>query len=125
MAADKKLNSVNLVNDASYVYAETASGETVKISKASLASVLSEQMKSLGAIPSDVGVKNAAYWDGLAGDSFAGKIVTGYHTGLTSGIVSIGLSSYTLQISNVYNTGVVKTRTYYSDGGYWTPWKEI
>lgn len=40
MAADKKLNSVNLVNDASYVYAETASGETVKISKADLASVV-------------------------------------------------------------------------------------
>lgn len=44
MAADKKLNSVNLVNDASYVYAETASGETVKIAKADLASVVAEQM---------------------------------------------------------------------------------
>lgn len=44
MAADKKLNSVNLVKDASYVYAETASGETVKIAKADLASVVAEQM---------------------------------------------------------------------------------
>lgn len=38
--ADKKLSSVNSVSDASYLYAETSSGETVKISKADLASVV-------------------------------------------------------------------------------------
>ena len=38
--ADKKLNSVSPVTDAAYVYAETSNGDTVKISKADLASVV-------------------------------------------------------------------------------------
>ena len=38
--ADKKLSSVPAVSDMNFVYAETASGETVKISKADLASVV-------------------------------------------------------------------------------------
>lgn len=41
--SDKKLNSVSPVTDAAYVYAETSNGETVKISKADLASVVAEQ----------------------------------------------------------------------------------
>ena len=42
--ADKKLNSVSPVTDAAYVYAETSNGDTVKISKADLASVVAEQI---------------------------------------------------------------------------------
>lgn len=42
--ADKKLSSVSAVSDASFVYAETSSGETVKISKADLASVVAEML---------------------------------------------------------------------------------
>ena len=38
--ADKKLSSVSAVSDMNYVYAETSTGETVKISKADLASVV-------------------------------------------------------------------------------------
>lgn len=38
--ADKKLSSVSEVSDVNYVYAETSSGETVKISKADLATVV-------------------------------------------------------------------------------------
>ena len=38
--ADKKLSSVPAVSDMNYVYAETSTGETVKISKADLASVV-------------------------------------------------------------------------------------
>ena len=38
--ADKKLSSVSAVSDMNFVYAETASGETVKISKSDLASVV-------------------------------------------------------------------------------------
>lgn len=44
MAADKKLNSVGSVSDAAFVYAETLSGETVKISKADLASVVANNL---------------------------------------------------------------------------------
>lgn len=40
--ADKKLSSVNAVSDMNFVYAETSTGETVKISKADLASVVAE-----------------------------------------------------------------------------------
>lgn len=38
--ADRKLSSVSAVSDMNFVYAETSSGETVKISKADLASVV-------------------------------------------------------------------------------------
>jgi hypothetical protein len=38
--ADKKLSSVSAVSDMNYVYAETSSGDTVKISKSDLASVV-------------------------------------------------------------------------------------
>jgi hypothetical protein len=40
--ADKKLNDLTAATDAAYVYAEDASGNQVKISKASLASVVGE-----------------------------------------------------------------------------------
>lgn len=42
--ADKKLSSVSAVKDMNYVYAETSSGETVKIAKADLATVVAGQM---------------------------------------------------------------------------------
>lgn len=42
--ADKKLSSVSAVSDMNYVYAETSTGETVKISKADLASVVAGLM---------------------------------------------------------------------------------
>ena len=42
--ADKKLSSVSAVSDMNFVYAETASGETVKISKSDLASVVAEDI---------------------------------------------------------------------------------
>ena len=45
--ADKKLSSVSAVSDASFVYAETSSGETVKISKADLASVVAGLLPNL------------------------------------------------------------------------------
>lgn len=38
--ADKKLSSVSAVSDMNFVYAETSTGETVKISKSDLASVV-------------------------------------------------------------------------------------
>ena len=40
--ADKKLSSVDVVNDMAFIYAETSDGKTVKISKADLASVAAE-----------------------------------------------------------------------------------
>jgi hypothetical protein len=44
--SDRKLSSVSAVSDASFVYAETSSGETVKISKADLASVVAGLLSS-------------------------------------------------------------------------------
>ena len=46
--ADKKLNSVSPVTDAAYVYAETSNGDTVKISKAALASVVAGLLPVVG-----------------------------------------------------------------------------
>lgn len=42
--ADKKLNELTTASDGAYVYAEDASGNQIKISKADLASVVAEQM---------------------------------------------------------------------------------
>ena len=50
--SDKKLNSVSSVTDAAYVYAETSNGETVKISKADLASVVAGIVRKTYQIPS-------------------------------------------------------------------------
>ena len=92
---------------------------------AELASGVAEVMKSKGMIPVDVGSQDATYWNNICDAKYAGRIVTGYHTGLNSGIVAIGNSTYTLQIANEYLGEVVKIRTYYSDGSYWTSWKTI
>ena len=61
--ADKKLSSVSPVSDMNYVYAETASGETVKISKADLASVVAELLPVA-----------SIYKKGLMPDSFIGGV---------------------------------------------------
>ena len=52
--SDKKLNSVSSVTDAAYVYAETSNGETVKISKADLASVVAGTMRKVLATTADL-----------------------------------------------------------------------
>lgn len=60
--ADKKLSSVSAVSDMNYVYAETSSGETVKISKADLASVVAGIMPnsslSKSGLMSQIQIKN-------------------------------------------------------------------
>lgn len=56
--SDKKLNSVSSVTDAAYVYAETSNGETVKISKADLASVVAGLMPYKGLIYTNSGYKS-------------------------------------------------------------------
>ena len=43
--ADKKLNAVSTASDGAYIYAEDASGNQIKISKADLASVVAGVMK--------------------------------------------------------------------------------
>ena len=86
---------------------------------------MAEVMKLKGVIPVDVGNQNTTYWDNVCGTLYVGRIITGYHTNLNSGIVAIGNSTYTLQIANGYLGDVVKIRTYYSDGSYWTSWKTI
>lgn len=45
--ADKKLSSVSAVSDMNFVYAETSTGETVKISKSDLASVVAGLLPNL------------------------------------------------------------------------------
>ena len=80
-------------------------------------------LPTTGVVTIDVGNKNATYWDGICGESYKGRIITGFNTDLNSGIVSIGCSAYTLQIANEYMGSSVKIRTYYSDGSYWTSWK--
>ena len=46
--ADKKLSSVDVVNDMAFIYAETSDGKTVKISKADLASVAAGLLPTAG-----------------------------------------------------------------------------
>lgn len=71
--ADKKLSSVNAVSDMNYVYAETASGETVKISKADLASVVAGQIGIVDSTRNGLVNKETAYilngFNGWVGNS--------------------------------------------------------
>ena len=48
---DKKLNAVSTASDGAYIYAEDASGNQIKISKADLASVVAGIINSSGLYP--------------------------------------------------------------------------
>lgn len=126
--ADKKLSSVSAVSDMNFVYAETSTGETVKISKADLASVVaglidfnaSTQFKERGLISSGTNMDDLGMgiWNRYSGsytinnkppyDSFIAVV---YRSG-----------SYVVQIAyNVANNSQSVRRTYY--GGNWTSWQ--
>ena len=55
--SDVRLNDKSVASDAAYIYAETASGEQVRISKADLATVVAAQMgfRKTGNLISDAG----------------------------------------------------------------------
>ena len=82
-------------------------------------------LKSKGALTIDVGNNDTTYWNGICGDNYTGRVITGYHSGINSSIVTIGASTYTIQLATEYLGGVARIRTYYSDGSYWSPWKKI
>ena len=126
--ADKKLSSVSAVSDMNYVYAETSTGETVKISKADLASVVAEQIgfnastqfKERGLISSGTNMDDLGMgiWNRYSGsytinnkppyDSFIAVV---YRSG-----------SYVVQIAyNAANNSQSVRRIYY--GGNLTSWQ--
>lgn len=106
--ADKKLSSVSAVSDMNYVYAETSTGETVKISKSDLASVVAGLMPSAsltkdGKMTSSM-YANASFFGLSTGSSGANtlyricSIETGYITKASIMIAGQYTSPFTLDV---------------------------
>lgn len=138
--ADKKLSSVSAVNDMNYVYAETSSGETVKISKADLASVVAGVIGVAGS--GNDGLASTALVRGTTAKSTTSPIQIDFddYTGQSIAIVN-GPNSPTgnttryyllvqkedigrmkMQTAQDYETGLIYSRTYTSKKGEWSPW---
>lgn len=132
--ADKKLSSVSAVSDMKYVYAETSTGETVKISKADLASVVAGIIgfgdtvpRHRGTIPEmDCNKATAAgfyyYYTEQGALSNSPSIARFVLEVSVAGsrIVQTATSFSTATSESGY--GKMKTRAF--SGSSWTPWTE-
>lgn len=132
--SDRKLSSVSAVSDMNFVYAETSTGETVKISKADLASVVAGIIgfgdtvpRHRGTIPemdcnkaTDAGFYYYYTEQGALSNSpsIARFILEVFVAG--SRIVQTATSFSTATSESGY--GKMKTRAF--SGSSWTPWTE-
>lgn len=132
--ADKKLSSVSAVSDASFVYAETSSGETVKISKADLASVVAGIIGFGDTVPRHRGTIPEMDCNKATAAGFYY-----YYTEQGALSNSPSIARFVLEVS-VAGSRIVQTATSFStatgESGYgkmktrafsgssWTPWSE-
>ena len=121
--ADKKLSSVNAVSDMNYVYAETSSGETVKISKSDLASVVAGIILPAKVVSKDIRLvaSGDALIDGINQNTFNGFIAVnstyswrGFELYFVSNQQITKLASAP---SNIYVSIVLKNGQYYLRNG--------
>ena len=121
--ADKKLNSVSSVTDAAYVYSETSNGETVKISKADLASVVA------GIIGQ--GLPYRGVISTLAQFNSAKQLGTYRYGGSNS--AELGTSNFGIvivfpadsYIAQIMIGSYISSRASYDNGQGWTEWKSM
>lgn len=129
--ADKKLSSVSAVSDMNYVYAETSSGETVKISKTDLASVVAGLVNLLRS----KGFSNSTDLNDNIFSSTGFWTVTGNasHSPVSSGLLLLvtlngredSTSTLTIvQLAITLSTGIPSLYIRTSWGG-WNDWKLI
>ena len=121
--ADKKLSSVSAVSDMNFVYAETSTGETVKISKADLASVVAGIILPAKVVSKDIRlvVSGDALIDGINQNTFNGFIAVnstyswrGFELYFVSNQQITKLASAP---SNIYVSIVLKNGQYYLRNG--------
>ena len=95
--SDVRLNDKSVASDAAYIYAETASGEQVRISKADLATVVS------GVVNKDSALKNALL------SSFQGDMATGSCDDLPTGSMYSVYEGVSNRPSGQTGTGIAIT----------------
>ena len=120
--ADKKLSSVSAVNDMNYVYAETSSGETVKISKADLASVVAGVVQ--GTVSDANNLNNGTYFYNKSGGSVNGP--SEINVGIITQISAIGYGSGGNPIQQTFSgrhEGVFKSYARIKWADTWTDWE--
>lgn len=124
--ADKKLNSVSPVTDAAYVYAETSNGDTVKISKADLASVVAGNLPYFRRNAIENGDFNTFTFDGCylfgaPSENFSNRPIASSMEGML--IVINSFQTHIVQIYIDIQGCVYHFRTCY--GGSWRNWVKI
>lgn len=116
--ADKKLNAVSTAKDGAYIYAEDASGNQIKISKADLATVVAGMMSINLANGRDLNdIKtNGSYFvragTNAPGDFFHFNVLQNKNTGDLVQYGFIMRATINMYIRNFFN-------------GAWTPWKSV
>jgi hypothetical protein len=140
--ADKKLNDLTAATDAAYVYAEDASGNQVKISKASLASVVGELIETvtnsknglaLAGMNSNIGI-DMTQSGGINFNTYTGRVpVLAFGENSPSG----GGYSYFLMWQMIYRNSILQIATNYDNNsaiyirikkgadGTWGSWKTL
>lgn len=129
--ADKKLNEVTAASDGAYVYAEDASGNQIKISKADLASVVAGQMTTERLFPFMGGVYASSLNTVKDGWSVVNATTTNRPASSDTGTIGLCLTIsanqriYIAQICWLFSDGVHVRSTYNGESGAWGAWKRI
>ena len=117
--ADKKMNELGTASDAAYIYAETSSGEQIRISKADLASVVAGLFTKGHSYIGNIDDISDYMWARVDGSKSAGSIP---FPGNWFMLINIPISSlFSIQFAAVSN-GQLKYRVKWD--GVWTycPW---
>ena len=126
VSLDKALNEKDVVSDAPYILAKTSNGDTVKISKADLASVVAGQMfDTASKLTGETFVNDM---NNVANNQYCGLIGESTQNSPISGVYGTFLYIGSQQIASVY-TSYATVKTYVRgrslDGKFWSPWKEV
>lgn len=89
--ADKKMNEFATASDGAYIYAESASGEQIKISKADLASVVAELLSLSMTVADDI---NTICFSAPIGLSVYSVISATKNSPLSVGGILLNISRY-------------------------------
>lgn len=126
--ADKKLNAVSTASDGAYIYAEDASGNQIKISKADLATVVAEIIGFNNLhqfVPRDA-ISSGTNLDGIKSQGIyrvSGAVTQDNAPGAYGVLSVMAFNVATVVQLFASNGGTSFIRVYWSDG--WSDWKGI
>lgn len=121
--ADKTLNAVTTAKDGSYIYAEDASGNQIKISKADLATVVAGVMSANRLFDFNyLGNLQASDLNDV-GNGFGYAYGINDNSGVNGIFVSFNVMNFKLQIkADMVTNGVIKYRKYNQSTSTWSEW---